>query len=232
MDFNFWKNYFLNNKLNLKLIEWDEDYNLSTYERETIIKSIQQFQLGENSEGKYLINNAKKYVLKTQDQDYYDALLEFIREEQRHARDLAKFMRRQDIPLIQDHWVDQVFRKLRRFAGLESSVMVLITAEIIAKVYYKALKMCTNSKVLNGLCDQILQDEEKHVEFQSETLRKLTEHRNKTLISISRFIHRALLEGTLIIVWNQHNEVFRAGGYSFSSFCSACRNEFKESKKY
>jgi hypothetical protein len=233
MEINFskWKDYFLNNDLNLKQIHWDDEYYLSTSERETIIKSIQQFQLGENSEGKHLINNAKKYVLKTQDQDYYDALIAFIREEQRHARDLARFMRIQEIPLIRNHWVDQVFRKLRRFAGLELSVIVLITAEIIAKVYYIALKNCTNSRILIDLCDQILLDEEKHVEFQSETLHKLSKVRSKTIKRFSRFFHRVLLEGTLFVVWQQHKTVFKAGGYSFSSFFSACRNEFKSSNK-
>jgi hypothetical protein len=57
-------------------------------------------------------------VLRTQDQDYYDVLIEFIREEQQHARDLARFMKSQEMPLIRSHWVDQVIRKLRRFVGL------------------------------------------------------------------------------------------------------------------
>lgn len=74
-NFSKWKEYFLKNKLNLKFIDWDDNYKLTTSEREIIIKSIQQFQLGENSEGKYLINRARKYVLKTQDQYYYDALV-------------------------------------------------------------------------------------------------------------------------------------------------------------
>lgn len=226
-----WKDYFRNNNLNLKVIDWNEDYKLTENERKTITKSIQQFQLGENSEGKYLINSAKKYAAKTQDHDYYDALVEFIREEQRHARDLAAFMRSQDIPIIRSHWVDGVFRKLRRFAGLELSVIVLITAEIIAKVYYRALKSCTNSKALIDLCEQILKDEEKHVEFQSESLRKLAVNRNRTVLRFSRFLHRVLLEGTLIVVWKQHEEVLRAGGYSFGSFCAACRKEFEESNK-
>ncbi|WP_123040541.1 hypothetical protein [Cohnella candidum] len=134
-SFYKWKDYFLENKVNLKLINWNDNYKLTDTERKTIVKSIQQFQLGENSEGKYLINSARKSRLRTHDHNYYDALIEFIGEEQRHARDLARFMRKQDIPLIRVHWIDQVFRRLRRLASLEISVLVLLTAEIIAKVY-------------------------------------------------------------------------------------------------
>jgi hypothetical protein len=231
VNFSEWKAYFVENSSNLKPVHWDDDYVLSSAERETIIKSIQQFQLGENSEGKHLINNAKKYVFHGRDQDYHGAIVEFIREEQRHARDLARFMRMQDIPVIRNHWVDKVFRRLRRFAGLELSVIVLITAEIIAKVYYEALKNATRSRALIELCDQILWDEEKHVQFQSETLYKIGSGRSKTINRLTRWFHRILLEGTLVVVWNQHKRVFKAGGYTFSSFFRACRHEFVESNK-
>ncbi len=170
-------------------------------------------------------------MVKTREQDYYNAIVQFIREEQRHARDLARFMNRQEIPLIRDHWIDRVFRELRRFAGLELSIIVLITAEIIAKVYYKALKNSTNSRILRELCDQILLDEEKHVEFQSETLHKLGKARSKTVNDCIGLFHRGLLEGTLFIVWHQHKSVFKAGGYIFSNFFSVCRYEYKESNK-
>jgi bacterioferritin (cytochrome b1) len=231
VNFAKWFDYFANNKLNLLAIRWDDAYVLTEDERKTITKSIQQFQLGENSEGKHLINSAKKYAARTGDHLYYDALIDFIKEEQRHAKDLARFMRLQGIPLVRNHWVDQVFRKMRRFAGLELSVIVLITAEIIAKVYYQALKQSTNSTILKDLCHQILRDEEKHVEFQSQTLRKLNAGRNQLVNGTGRLFHRVLLEGTLLVVWQQHSKVFIAGGYTFSQFLSACRHEFRESNR-
>ncbi|MGG4103228.1 ferritin-like domain-containing protein [Paenibacillus lautus] len=229
--FSKWTEYFLRNNQNLIDIHWDDHYKLTSEEREIITKSIQQFQLGENSEGKYLINCAKKYVLETQDQDYYHALIEFIKEEQRHARDLGRFMRLQEIPLIRSHWVDNVFRKLRKYAGLELSIIVLITAEIIAKIYYKALKESTNSIILIDLCNQILNDEEKHVRFQSETLYKLARNKSYIMNQISRQFHRFLFEGTLIVVWYQHKSVFKAGGYTLLSFYHDCRQVFNSSKR-
>ncbi|SDW23423.1 ferritin-like domain-containing protein [Paenibacillus sp. CF384] len=227
IDFAVWKHYFLHNQQNLRAIDWEDSYRLTEAERRCIQKSVQQFQLGESSEGKHLIQQAKRYAERTGNHDYYEAVAAFIREEQRHARDLARFMRGQQLPTIRGHWVDHVFRKLRQFAGLELSVMVLITAEIIAKVYYVALERSTKSKTLQDLCDQILQDEEKHVEFQSETLCKLGEGRWSVVNRSYRLAHRVLLEGTLVVVWHQHRSVFRAGGYRFRDFLAACRKEFR-----
>jgi len=155
-----WVQYYRRNNQNLKYIHWDDNYKLTTNEREIIIKSIQQFQLGENSEGKHLIKRAQEYVHQTQDQDYYEALIEFIKEEQRHARDLGRFMKVQGIPLLRRHWVDNVFRR----------------------------------------CNQILSDEEKHVQFQSETLHKFAQNRNVLFNRIVYILRRILFEGTLIIV--------------------------------
>lgn len=72
MDTTFlnWKQYFLINNQNLNYVHWDDNYKLTLKEREIITKSVQQFQLGEDSEGKHLIKCAKKHVLKTKDHDY------------------------------------------------------------------------------------------------------------------------------------------------------------------
>ncbi|WP_052350402.1 ferritin-like domain-containing protein [Paenibacillus gorillae] len=226
VQFAKWRAYFLYNQDHLQRIDWGDEYRLTASERKAVTRSIQQFQLGENSEGKHLISNAKAYIDKTKDEAYFGAIVEFIREEQRHARDLAKFMRLQQIPIIREHWVDGVFRKLRKFAGLEQSIIVLITAEIIAKIYYKALRDSTSSTMLIQLCDQILLDEDKHVQFQSETLHKLSYKRNPFINSCYRGMHRFLLEGTLAVVWRQHRSVFKAGGYRLGSFYRECRKEF------
>ncbi|MES1029990.1 hypothetical protein [Bacillus velezensis] len=46
------------------------------------------------------------------------------------------------------------FRRLRRFASLEQLITVLLTGSVC----------------LQSICGQILIDEEKHIEFQAETL--------------------------------------------------------------
>lgn len=151
-----WTDYFVRNREQLLDIEWMDSYELTAHERAVITRSIQQFQLGEQSEGKRFIYLAEQYVARTGDTDYLEALHLFIAEEQRHARHLARFMHQHHIPCIESHLVDSVFRWLRRLFNLELEIVVLLSAEVIACTFYKALHDATNSKTLRDLCRQIL----------------------------------------------------------------------------
>lgn len=225
-----WSEYFSENKRNLQPILWDDPYRLDPQEYATIAHSIQQFQIGESSEGKYLIESAKRYLSGNPDKSYLQALIQFVHEEQRHAKELALFMSKQNIPMIRKHWVDQIFRKLRRFATLEQSITVLLTAEIIAAVYYDALKKATKSRTLTNLCEQILRDETKHIEFQSDALRSFARKRPKGINRLIRFSRLFLLSGTLAVVWCYHGKVFRAGGYSLNAYLKGALAEHERSE--
>ncbi|TYP69507.1 hypothetical protein [Paenibacillus methanolicus] len=232
MDVHYgaWSRYYRENKTRLRELDWDDPYRLDEAEYKTIAGSIQQFQIGESSEGKYLIEAAKRYLAGRRDQSYLESLILFIQEEQRHARELARFMERQHIPRIRSHWVDGVFRKLRRFASLEQSITVLLTAEIIASVYYIALRQATKSPLLIGICDQILADEAKHVEYQCVALGEFARRRAKPMNRVAGLLRRVLLTGTLAVVWFYHGKVFRAGGYRFASFCQGAFAVFDEAE--
>ncbi len=52
MDFEIWENYFLKNKDHFSEIDWQAEDQLTKDEKKKITSSIQQFQKGENSEGK------------------------------------------------------------------------------------------------------------------------------------------------------------------------------------
>ena len=124
-------------------LPWGDAYRLTPRERSAIEKSIQQFQLGEGSEGRRLLQRGEAYAREAGDADFVAALTLLIGEEQRHSAHLGRFMKRQGIPIVTDHWVDTVFRRLRVLAGLELSLTVLVTAELIAVPYYRALREAT-----------------------------------------------------------------------------------------
>jgi hypothetical protein len=175
---------------------------------------LQQFQKGENSEGKHLIAFARQHP----DPDYIHAIKDLIREEQTHALVLGKFMLANGIPKIKSQWVDNVFRLLRRFGGLENSVRVLLTAEVIAAVFYKAFRESTNSITLKAICIQILRDEEMHINFQSFTLAHYYQRKPPLGQLVTRAWHRTLMIGTTLVVWVGHSRLLRAGGFTFRSF--------------
>ncbi|MCI0714316.1 MAG: ferritin-like domain-containing protein [Chloroflexi bacterium] len=213
-----WVDYFVRNRDQLLDIAWMDSYELTVAERAAITKSVQQFQLGEQSDGKRFIFLAERYIARTGDTDYLEALHLFIAEEQRHSRDLARFMHQQHIPCIESHPVDSVFRWLRRLFNLELEIVVLLSAEVIACTFYKALYDATESKTLRDLCRQILRDEVQHLKFQSGTLRKIRGRRSRLGRWLTQCGERLFFAVVLIVVWHGHRAVYRAGGFSFRKF--------------
>jgi hypothetical protein len=211
MNWTEWTQYFIRNQGRLLPIDWEDTYRLSAYEREAILASIQQFQLGESSEGNHLLAAAKQYAARSGETDYVMALQLFIQEEQRHARDLGRFMMRQRLPLAQEHWVDSVFRWLRRAFNLEVCIVALLMAEIIAVAYYRALHDATASPVLRCICQQILRDEAHHLRFQLDTLARLRQGRSPIGLLLTNLLQRILFSGTLLVVWWGNHHVFQAG---------------------
>lgn len=218
IDSRLWLNWFLYNQAHLAPVDWQAPYHLTAQEREIIAASIRQFQLGESSEGRHLIQQARRYVSRAGDADYLEAVKLFIGEEQRHAAELGRFMYREHIEKTRGHWVDSVFRRLRQLANLEVSVVVLLTAEIIAIPYYTALRAATCSPILKQICGQILRDEVQHVHFQVNTLVKLREKRHFVFKWLTDGLEYVLFCGTLLVVWSQHYRVFQAGGTTFAAF--------------
>lgn len=227
-NFSAWVEYFISNRNNLRIISWTDDYKLTRHEFTCIFNSIRIFQKGESSEARHLFQKANEFLNKQHDKSYFEALTLFIHEEHRHSFELKRFMLLQDIPCLASHWSDSAFRKLRKFGGLEQSVTVLLTAEMVAAVYYKALQKSTNSKVLHQICEQILSDEEMHIQFQSESLSQFYVRRSSFVNFMVFILRRLLLEGTLIAVWKDHKNVFTSGGYNFFSFRKNAMQEFKK----
>ncbi len=73
-------------------VPWSSTVRLSDDERRAIAASVQQFQLGESSEGRHLYAAARAHAARIGDHGYVSAIEAFIREEQRHARDLGRFL--------------------------------------------------------------------------------------------------------------------------------------------
>jgi hypothetical protein len=223
MDFLLWQQYFMCNQNHFDHLEWTNEAKLTDDEKSTITASIQQFQRGEYSEGKHFLQFAKNL----NDESYIDTVRIFIKEEQDHAAVLGQFMDIQGIDKIKKDWLDNSFRWLRKLAGLEGTVTVLLTAEIISMIYYKALERSTGSALLQQICKQILVDEEMHLRFQSYTLRVLYEQKSLPLLLFSRAVHATLMAGTIIMVWLFHKKVLKTGGYHFFSFFGAVWKEYR-----
>ena len=160
-----WNQYFKENSKRVLKVNPDT-YRLSAAEKDRITASIQQFQLGEASEGRLLRAKAQKFSDDIHDPLYAETIDFLIKEENRHSAYLGAFMRDQNIPTKGKVWIDGLFRIFRNLAGLEVSIRVLVTAEVTALFYYRALSGSTKSQVLNQICHRMLAEEREHVRFQ------------------------------------------------------------------
>jgi hypothetical protein len=203
-----WVRYFRANRAEPSL-PWDDAYRLSGAERAVVIQSIQQFQLGENAQGRRLLERAR-----ATDAEYLQALQLFILEEQRHSQLLGRFLAMQGAQCLRRHWVHAAFRRLRGWAGLELRMRVLATAEVLAIPYYTALREATGSPLLRSICCRILTEEAEHLRFQAFTFRRFGSRRASPFSALTRALHRYFLMATTLLVWMEHRLVFLAGGYS------------------
>jgi hypothetical protein len=199
---------------------------LSTRERRLIEASIATFQLGESSEGTHL----RRAVQAHGPGPEHPALVEifdlFIAEEQRHARLLGEFMQDHEIALREHAWTDQFFRRLRHLGGLEARLRILVTAEIIGIVFYRALEVVTDCRRLQILCRTLVADELVHVAFESQLLRAMKHGRPPLRKLLLGAWEQCALGVAALLVWATHRRVLACAGYGPLLFLRDCRSQY------
>ena len=226
VDLEIWLNHFEHHARHPRSAPARLSDRLAPAERRLIARSIATFQLGEQSEGRTLLQAARRFASAR----HIPALVRitglFIREERRHAALLRAFMESHDIAVKRTDWTDRVFRRLRRLAGLELYLHILITAELIGIVYYRALETATGCRRLRVLCRILVSDELAHIGFESQLLLALRADRPAPLRALMRSVHRAFFAGTVGVVWLTHRTVLRAGGYGARRFLRVCLSQY------
>jgi hypothetical protein len=225
-DLKIWLNHFEYHAANRRPVPEGLSDDLTAEERQRIAQSIAAFQLGESSEGKSLLRAAKQFA-KRHDAAPLARITElFIKEEQHHAALLLAFMEDHQIPPKSQDWTDQVFRQVRKLAGYELCTSVLICAELIGNVYYRALEAATGCRRLQVLCRMLVSDELAHVGFESEMLQAIRADRPMPLRMATEVAHRTFFIAAACVVWFTHRPVLRATGYRLSTFLRACHAQF------
>lgn len=216
-----WWLHFEQNRGGSDALPWNEPYRLSGAELRTVGRAIQQFQIGEFGRGRGLKRRASRHRALADDSWFLPTLDLFIAEEQGHSRMLGDFLDHEQIPRLEANWVDGIFRRLRKLAGLDVCISVLATAEVLAMPFYQALRDATNSPLLRAICGRILRDEAAHLKYQALNIARI---RGTGARVVRDLFHAALFRGTALLVWQQHRAIFQAAGWNFRRFWSdACR---------
>ena len=226
-DLEIWLNHFEHHARHPRCVAHGRSDVLRPDERQLIATSFATFQLGEQSEGRTLLRTAECFARERQVPQLLRIVELLIREEQRHASLLRAFMQDHRMPLKRIDWTDRIFRLVRRLAGLRLHVSVLICAELIGNVYYRALESVTDCERLRVLCRTVVCDELAHVGFESQLLFTLRAERAPWLRALTRPAHRVFFASTAAVVWLTHRSVLRRAGHSGRSFLRSCQAQYK-----
>ena len=92
--FNYkeWVLYFVNNDKHRLRVDCTREADLPKEKQKLIFPSIRAFQKGEGSDGRYLLEAVDDFVQKTGEDEYKDAMLWFVKEENWHSAYLRKYM--------------------------------------------------------------------------------------------------------------------------------------------
>ena len=219
-----WLNYFEHNREHRRKIPWTPQLNVAPAVVRPFIRSLQRFQIGESGEGRHLRAAANS----TGDLAYIKAIDLFIKEEQEHARLMSEILKRLDAPLLTSHWSDGCFILLRRLFRLNEELMVLLTPEIIAKRYFRVAHDAIDDASVKAVCAQILHDEESHVAFHIEHLRRAFAKYSLARRALLRGAWRVLFHLSALVVILDHRSFLKACGVPTAQFWWDCELMFDD----
>lgn len=213
-----WINHFEANAKEQR-VDWQLKPAISKKEIETVLSSLQAWQLGETSDGSHLLRAATLYSKKINDPQYVNAVSLFIKEEQKHGGNLGKYLDNIGKPRIKSNWGDTLFRKVRYFnTSMELWTLAVIIVESTAQIFYQSLKNATNCELLKQICTDILTDEAYHLKFQTERFTILFEQKSQLEKIVSHFLYRLFFLMTISTVWVAHRKLFKAGGNNYRRY--------------
>ncbi len=226
-NLKIWLNHFEYHAEHPRRIPAGIPNELTSAERSLIAASLATFQLGEQSSGSNLLRAAYCFAQEHEAPEIARITELLIREEQQHSVLLRSFMAGHGIPTVGHHWTDAVFRWVRQLAQLELSLSILVSAELIGNVYYRALEVATGCQRLRLLCRMLVADELAHVGFESDLLMGLRARRAAPVRVVHDLVHRTFFVCTAVVVWATHRAVLEAAGYGVGGFLKACWMQYR-----
>jgi hypothetical protein len=186
----------------------DPDWERGATLHPAVRASVQRFQVGEDGDGSNLIAKADR----AGDPDYARAVRLFVAEEQNHARLLAHLLAASGAPVLNGHWSDRAFVRLRRLMGLRVELLVLMVAEVVALSYYRALRDGAGDPLASDVAGRILADEQRHVPFHCERLHASLARLPRPLRRPVMSLWRLMLLAACLVVAADHGLALRRLG--------------------
>src|SRR5450432_1573449 len=169
MNYAKWIEHFRCNRQNRPEPDWSAPANVPPAVLVQMLKSVEQFRLGDGGGPASLIAFDRENFRNRTDELRRIVDLWFA-EEAEHARLLGCAVRRFGGRIITSHWSFTAFCLCRRVFGVRFELQVLTLTELVSTAYYRMLRSHSPDGPLAAMCELILRDEAGHVAFQRDRL--------------------------------------------------------------
>jgi hypothetical protein len=212
-----WLAHFRRNHENRPEPEWNAPVTLSPDVVRPLVRSLEQFQLGDGGGPAYLIARNREQFLA--DGDGTRALVDaWFAEEREHARLLGAAVARFGGRCITGHWSFTAFCLTRKWIGVRFELTVLLLTEIVSTVYYRLLRRHGQDPALRAMCRLILRDEIGHVAFHRDRLARAARFGRFGYGKLWEARFRLLGLAAASMLWINHAPGLRALGASGTEF--------------
>lgn len=211
MNTQHWISHFeANTRLNHELQLPDTACDLPEQVRCALARSLAIFQLGESGGGTRLRRYTRSIAALENLQGYQRAVDLFVAEEQSHAALLARTVTHLRGTLLQKQWTNSIFRWMRDLVNLEFNIQVLLTAELIAEVYFGLLSLRCSDPVVQTVAKKLLRDEMGHLSFQRDFLFERLKTLTPAVQRLWRWQFQAIHFATACVVSWDHRDCLRS----------------------
>ncbi|MHB1080772.1 MAG: hypothetical protein ACYC67_15325 [Prosthecobacter sp.] len=211
MNTQHWISHFeANTRLNHELQLPDTACDLPEQVRCALARSLAIFQLGESGGGTRLRRYTRSIAALENLKGYQRAVDLFVAEEQSHAALLARTVKHLRGALLQKQWTNSIFRWMRDLVNLEFNIQVLLTAELIAEVYFGLLSLRCSDPVVQTVAKKLLRDEMGHLSFQRDFLFERLKTLTPATQRLWRWQFQAIHFATACVVSWDHRDCLRS----------------------
>jgi hypothetical protein len=137
-----------------------------------LVRALQCFQLGEAGEGR-VAQEAARSADPALNEAMKISVGLYVREEGRHARELAQLLRAMGEPTIKQHLFESLFEQSRRLLGLRAKMAVIAVAEVVGSTFYSTVAARVSCPHVAEVARVIGADEDRHLEFQRDYFKRV-----------------------------------------------------------
>jgi hypothetical protein len=224
LDVARWTTHFESNRENRIEPNWSAPRALPQAAIGPVVRSLEQFQLGDGGGPAYLIARDRERFLSASDGARKLVDLWFA-EEREHARLLSEAVARFGGRCIDSHWSFTAFCLTRKWFGVRFELTVLLLTEIVSTVYYRLLFRHGQDPALRSMCRLILRDEIGHVAFHRDRLARQAQAGTASFGKLWSGRFRMLGLAAATMLWINHAPGLKALGATRSEFYRAVWRE-------